>query len=465
MTADIFLRFRRPFLAELGALARRREFDASATSDAHRRRQRRPRRPAARDPARLGGRGAGAAGHADDPTASAPSGPDHPTRSSHTDVTRPRAPLRSAARRRCPHLPSTYASSSVESEEREAFGGRDGRRPRSAGDPAADLPPGRAVLRRRRTPALGRSPCRLSPTAGSASRGSMPRATCSPSPPASTRVVVGEDQILHQLRECLADRHAAGGGRVPGRDRIARDRRARRSIRCSSGCSRWRSTSAGRRGRGARGRRARWPTSRSTASPPPPGRCIGKRVLVVGAGRMARLAALAASRQGATCWSRTGARTVRQRWRMGRQRRAAPFGPTRPLPEVDAVIPAISARWPLSPARARAALARRRDAGRGPVVAAGARAGASRGPRRRATRPWTTLPAARRTSCASGCASAFERDRRGRDQFAAWVRARSTRAGDPGPQRARRDAPRRGARAPVPAPGPRGPRARRSSSR
>lgn len=32
MTADIFLRFRRPFLAELGAVARRREFDASATS-------------------------------------------------------------------------------------------------------------------------------------------------------------------------------------------------------------------------------------------------------------------------------------------------------------------------------------------------------------------------------------------------------------------------------------------------
>lgn len=31
-TADLFLRFRRPFLAELGALARRREFDASATS-------------------------------------------------------------------------------------------------------------------------------------------------------------------------------------------------------------------------------------------------------------------------------------------------------------------------------------------------------------------------------------------------------------------------------------------------
>ncbi len=32
MTADLFLRFRRPFLAELGALSRRREFDAAATS-------------------------------------------------------------------------------------------------------------------------------------------------------------------------------------------------------------------------------------------------------------------------------------------------------------------------------------------------------------------------------------------------------------------------------------------------
>ena len=39
MTADLFLRFRRPFLAELSALARSREFDAAATStlmgDAH----------------------------------------------------------------------------------------------------------------------------------------------------------------------------------------------------------------------------------------------------------------------------------------------------------------------------------------------------------------------------------------------------------------------------------------------
>lgn len=39
MTADLFLRFRRPFMAELGDVARRREFDATATArlmaDAH----------------------------------------------------------------------------------------------------------------------------------------------------------------------------------------------------------------------------------------------------------------------------------------------------------------------------------------------------------------------------------------------------------------------------------------------
>lgn len=39
MTADLFLRFRRPFVTELGAIARRREFDASSTNslmaDAH----------------------------------------------------------------------------------------------------------------------------------------------------------------------------------------------------------------------------------------------------------------------------------------------------------------------------------------------------------------------------------------------------------------------------------------------
>jgi excisionase family DNA binding protein len=32
MTADLFLRFRRPFMAELGALSRRREFDAATTA-------------------------------------------------------------------------------------------------------------------------------------------------------------------------------------------------------------------------------------------------------------------------------------------------------------------------------------------------------------------------------------------------------------------------------------------------
>jgi hypothetical protein len=33
MAADLFLRFRRPFLAELGSLARRREFDAATSID------------------------------------------------------------------------------------------------------------------------------------------------------------------------------------------------------------------------------------------------------------------------------------------------------------------------------------------------------------------------------------------------------------------------------------------------
>jgi glutamyl-tRNA reductase len=85
------------------------------------------------------------------------------------------------------------------------------------------------------------------------------------------------------------------------------------------------------------------------------GPLLGKRVLVVGAGRMARLAATAASRQGARVLvaNRSPERAAALAWDANGE--PAPFGPDAPLPDVDAVIPAISARWPLSP-EARAAL-------------------------------------------------------------------------------------------------------------
>jgi glutamyl-tRNA reductase len=93
------------------------------------------------------------------------------------------------------------------------------------------------------------------------------------------------------------------------------------------------------------------------------GQLTGRRVLVVGAGRMARLCALAASNQGARVLvaNRSGDRAAALAHDAGGE--TAPFGPDAPLPDVDAILLAISARWPLS-AGARAALL----AGGQPVV-------------------------------------------------------------------------------------------------
>ena len=180
-------------------------------------------------------------------------------------------------------------------------------------------------------------------------------------------VVVGEDQILHQLRECLADRRLPAAEACPEDVGSPRARRPGACTRSSSGCSRSRSTSAARPAPGARARRGRSPTSRSTGSRDAIGPLAGRRVLVVGAGRMARLAALAADRRGAHVL--VANRSADRAAALARDANGEPaaFGAEADLPEADAIVLAIGGPWPLS-AAARAALVAGRAARRRPVA-------------------------------------------------------------------------------------------------
>ena len=167
-------------------------------------------------------------------------------------------------------------------------------------------------------------------------------------------VVVGEDQVLHQLRDCLADRRVPGAEQCPvdvgSHDVTALpldpviERLFQVALHLGRETRSWREGPPRSLGDLA--------TDCVTAAS---GALIGKQVLVVGAGRMARLAALSASRQGAKVLvaSRSAERAGALAWEVNGEPVA--YGPNAPLPDVDAVIPAISAQWDLSPA-ARAAL-------------------------------------------------------------------------------------------------------------
>lgn len=169
-------------------------------------------------------------------------------------------------------------------------------------------------------------------------------------------VVVGEDQILHQLRECLSDRKVPGAEACPvpigshAAGAIALDPRIERLFQVALHLGR--ETRAWREGPPrSLGDVATEVVADST------GALIGKRVLVVGAGRMARLAALSAARQGAKVLvaNRSAERAAALAWDASGEPVA--YGADADLPEVDAVIPAISARWELSEAARSALLA------------------------------------------------------------------------------------------------------------
>ena len=167
-------------------------------------------------------------------------------------------------------------------------------------------------------------------------------------------VVVGEDQILHQLRECLADRHLPGAAGCPvdvgshSPSAMALHPLLERLFQLSLHL-----------GRETRSWREGPPRSLADVAldrvVPVTGPVLGKRVLVVGAGRMARLCALTASRQGAHVLvaNRSSDRAAALAYDANGE--PAAFGASVPLPDADAYLLAISARWPLSP-EARAAL-------------------------------------------------------------------------------------------------------------
>lgn len=160
-------------------------------------------------------------------------------------------------------------------------------------------------------------------------------------------VVLGEDQILHQLRDCLADRHIPGAARcpvkigTPNAEAVGLDPVLARLFQ-----------TAAHLGRETRSWREGPPRSladvvldRIVAVTGPLGH---RQILVVGAGRMARLVALSATRAGAdvVVANRTADRAAALASDAGGS--VAAFGHHAPLPEVDAVVLAISAHWPLS---------------------------------------------------------------------------------------------------------------------
>ena len=175
-------------------------------------------------------------------------------------------------------------------------------------------------------------------------------------------VVVGEDQILHQLRECLADRRVPGAAACPvvigshNPEAMGLHPLLERLFQLALHL-----------GRETRSWREGPPRSLADVALdrilPVTGPLIGRRLLVVGAGRMARLCALAASRQGARVLvaNRSSDRAAALAYDANGE--PAAFGAEVPLPQADAFMLAIGARWPLS-AEARAELL----AGSQPVV-------------------------------------------------------------------------------------------------
>ena len=175
-------------------------------------------------------------------------------------------------------------------------------------------------------------------------------------------VVVGEDQILHQLRECLADRHLPAADRCP--EQVGSpsegatglhptlERLFQIALHLGRETRSWREGPPQSLADVALDRAAR------TSGP-----LLGRRVLVVGAGRMARLTALAASRRGGHVLVANRSSDRAAALAFDANGEPAAFGPEAPLPAVDAVVIAIGAPWPLSP-QARADLV----AGSLPVV-------------------------------------------------------------------------------------------------
>jgi glutamyl-tRNA reductase len=165
-------------------------------------------------------------------------------------------------------------------------------------------------------------------------------------------VVVGEDQILHQLRECLAERHLTGleachpdrgilgmpaPDHVPGGLHPVLERLFQVALHIGRETRSWRE--------GPPRSLADVALDRIDASTG----LLDRRILVVGAGRMARLAALSAARRGARVLvaNRSADRAAALAYDASGEPVA--FGPDAPLPDCVGAVTAISGRWPLGP--------------------------------------------------------------------------------------------------------------------
>jgi glutamyl-tRNA reductase len=160
-------------------------------------------------------------------------------------------------------------------------------------------------------------------------------------------VVIGEDQVLHQLREAVSERRlpAAAGCPIdvgatsplaPGLEPLL-ERLFQVALHLGRETRSWREGAPRSLGDVALDRILMVT-----------GPLRGRRILVVGAGRMARLAAIAASKQGAGVL--VANRSVARATALAHDANGevVHFGPEAPLPTVDAIVLAISAHWPLS---------------------------------------------------------------------------------------------------------------------
>lgn len=145
--------------------------------------------------------------------------------------------------------------------------------------------------------------------------------------------VFGETQILHQLRETVEERHGGGQALDPVLDRLfqAALRAGREAHAFVTGSPRSLADVALDRISGA------------------DGTLEGRRILVVGVGRMGRLAAFAAARRGAhvVLANRTGSRAADLAREVGGS--TTEFAVDGRLEPVAGVILAINGRWPVGP--------------------------------------------------------------------------------------------------------------------
>jgi glutamyl-tRNA reductase len=159
-------------------------------------------------------------------------------------------------------------------------------------------------------------------------------------------VVVGEDQILHQLRDCLSERHLAGfdpcdrrlgdtaGGDAPGRLHPVLERLFQVALHVGREVRSW------REGPPRSLAHVALDVAERTAGP-----LHGRTVLLVGAGRMGRLVAIEAARRDAhvVVTNRSWDRARALAHDVGGS--ALPWEPDGLLPPADAIVLAIAGTW------------------------------------------------------------------------------------------------------------------------